>query len=405
MKLAERVREAGESFAGLGDPVYWALGIGLLLTQGRTPVRDNTVAEVAILMVQITALKMKSTRRAPALLLSVVTELVACATGVAPNIGIGAVVVCAANLYRNGEPRRVQVVVAGADVSGAVFGVIAVVSSVPWLLRWPAGAVFEGRARATSPWETALLLLFAIGLRANWNFIDTLVRGASQRAAEAEAAKDKAVAEERSRIARELHDVVAHQMSVVVAQAQGAEAVVGSDPTRARVALQTIAGTTREALVELRRLLGIVRQDRGESDARFDPQPGLIQLQVLAMTGKAAGLDVRIEVTGPFDTVPPAVALSVYRIAQEAITNAAKHAPGSRVDVGATVTGGSVEVSVVNGPGRHRSAGLPGAGAGLAGMRERVELFGGTLVVGPTTEGGWSVVARFPTLDTSPRSE
>jgi signal transduction histidine kinase len=405
MTLLDRVRGTAQSFSSLGDPVYWGLVVGGLLTQGRDTVRQNLLAELTILVVQVAALKMTSTRRVPALVLSVFTELVACATGIAPNVGIGAVVVCAANVYQRGERRRVRVVVAGADASASVFVVIAVIAVVPWALHWPAGPILGGAARARSPWETGLLLLFAIGLRANWNFVDTLVRGASQRAAEAEAAKDIAVAEERARIARELHDVVAHQMSVVVAQAQGAEAVVASDPDRARVALHTIAGTSRDALVELRRLLGIIRPDGSEQSGPSEPQPGLSDIEALERSGRAAGLEVQVVVDGPTDGVPPGVALSAYRVAQEALTNAVKHAPGARADVRVTVARGQVTISVVNGPGRRPSAELPGSRAGLAGMRERVDLFGGTLEAGPTPEHGWSVVAVFPTLEAPPRSE
>jgi signal transduction histidine kinase len=194
-------------------------------------------------------------------------------------------------------------------------------------------------------------------------------------------------------------------MSVVVAQAQGAEAVMVSDPDRARVALHTISGTTRDALVELRRLLGIIRPGGTDGAGLPKPQPGLSDIAALESTGRAAGLEVHVEIDGPAAGVLPGVALSAYRVAQEALTNAAKHAPGARADVRVVVGSGQVTISVVNGPGLRPSAELPGSRSGLAGMRERVDLFGGTLDAGPTPEGGWSVVARFPTLEAPPTSE
>ena len=183
-------------------------------------------------------------------------------------------------------------------------------------------------------------------------------------------------------------------MSVVVAQAQGAEAIVTADPPRALAALRTISSTTRDALVELRNLLSVVRHGDG-ADAVV-PQPALTDADALAASGRAAGLDLHVTVEGDPAVVPAGVSLSAYRVLQEAITNAAKHAAGSRVDARVSVGEGTVAVHVANGPRARSSAALAGSGAGLVGMQERVEMFGGTFTAGPTGEGGWLLRAMFP---------
>ena len=408
MTLPARLRALAGSFTDLGDPVYWALAMGVVLVQDRDPVREGTVALVVVLALQVTALKLLASRRLPALALSTATQLGACAAGVSPTIGIGALVVCAASVYEAREHRRVSFVIAGAPASGTAFAVVGLIAFVPWVVHLRAAPLVEGPARATNPLVTAVVLLFAIAVRANWNFLDTLVRGSSQRAAEAEAARDRAIAEERARIARELHDVVAHQMSVVVAQAQGAEAVAEREPERAREALATIARTTRAALLEMRRLVSIDRPDGVAVRANGAPMPGIgvEELSQLADNAEAAGLEVRMVIEpGRGGTVPAGVALSAYRAVQEALTNAAKHAPGSCVEVQLKQTESSLRMEVTNGPSDRRPIDIPGSGVGLVGMRERVDFFGGTLSAGPTSSGGWSVVAVFPTLEPPPTSE
>jgi signal transduction histidine kinase len=199
-------------------------------------------------------------------------------------------------------------------------------------------------------------------------------------------------AEERARIARELHDVVAHGMSVVALQAVGGRRVMDTDPGQARAAFDTIERVTSDCLGEMRRLLGILRAD--DDLTPLAPQPGLDQIAVLVEQARGAGTEVDLTVSGDRRRLPPGVDLSAYRIVQEALTNALKHAPGSHLHLLVGYEEASVVVEVVDdGPGERRR---PSPGHGLIGMRERVELFGGTLEVGTRTEGGFGVRARLP---------
>ncbi|HET8894340.1 MAG TPA: sensor histidine kinase [Gaiellaceae bacterium] len=208
---------------------------------------------------------------------------------------------------------------------------------------------------------------------------------------EQEAERARAVAEEQARIARELHDVIAHSVSVMVVQAAAANDVFESQPARAREALEAIETSGRAALGELRRMLGVVR---GIDDADYAPQPGVERIDELVADVRAAGLDVTINIEGAPHDVPAGVDLSVYRVVQEALTNTLKHARATRADV--TLRYGERELVVEvrdNGTG---AANGDGSGHGLTGMRERVAIFGGSLAAGPGAKGGFEVVARFP---------
>src|SRR4051794_2733971 len=209
-----------------------------------------------------------------------------------------------------------------------------------------------------------------------------------------------AVADERSRIARELHDVVAHSISVMVVQSEGAKRMMDRDPKRAKAALEQIEGTGRAALVEMRRLLGVLRKE-GDSAVRA-PQPGTQSLDVLVNRAQEAGLDVRVAIDGAPKTLPAGVDVSVYRIIQEALTNSLKHAGPTRADVLLSYSDDSVEVDI-------RDAGIVNGFTppvvdpenpqhGLLGMKERVSLYGGEIVTGPCEDGrdGYRVWARIP---------
>lgn len=208
----------------------------------------------------------------------------------------------------------------------------------------------------------------------------------------------QALAEEQARIARELHDVIAHNVSVMVIQAAAARDVFDHDPARAPEALGAIEETGRRAMVELRRLLGAVRSDDGER-AVFAPQPGLSQLDTLIGQVRTAGLPVELRIHGePFE-LPSGVGLSAYRIVQEALTNTLKHAHASSASV--AVRYGNKELAL-----EVRDDGIGAAvaatksngdqGRGIIGMRERVALFGGSLEAGPRATRGFEVRARFP---------
>ena len=207
-----------------------------------------------------------------------------------------------------------------------------------------------------------------------------------------------AVAEERARIAREMHDVVAHGMSVMVVQAAAAEHMLASDPERAREPLATVRHTGQESLAEMRRLLGLLRADEDAASDR-SPQPTLDQLPVLVARLHDAGMPVTLHVVGPDIDVPPGLGLCAYRIAQEALTNSLKHAAGATTTVVLRRTLDSVVVSVGNDPpptGAPSPPALPGALHGIKGMRERVALYGGTLTAAPTPDGGFLVEATLP---------
>ncbi|MGW1989768.1 sensor histidine kinase [Embleya sp. NPDC001921] len=203
-----------------------------------------------------------------------------------------------------------------------------------------------------------------------------------------------AAAAERARIARELHDVVAHNVSVMVVQADGAAYAIDSSPDRAREALGTIAATGREALAEMRRLLGVLRSQT-ETDA-YVPQPGVDQLGELVEQVRTTGLNVELRVEGVPVELPQSVALTAYRIVQEALTNTRKHAgPDATATVGVGYGEDGLEMEISD-DGRGAAAPGDGMGHGLVGMRERVAMLGGRLRTGPSVGGGWSVTAMLP---------
>ena len=220
------------------------------------------------------------------------------------------------------------------------------------------------------------------------------VRLERERAGEAQ----RAVASERARIARELHDVVAHHVSMMVVQAEAGPVGVEGDPARAAGAFEAIAATGRQALVEMRRLLGVLRGD-GDQAPSLAPQPGLADVGSLVEQVGRAGLRVELVVEGPEAPLPAGVDLSAYRIVQEALTNAVKHAGPGRARVLVRYGEHDLEVQVRDeggaGPALARPEGGR-AGQGLVGMRERVNLFGGELRAGPGPGGGFTVDARLP---------
>jgi signal transduction histidine kinase len=201
----------------------------------------------------------------------------------------------------------------------------------------------------------------------------------------------QAAADERTRIARELHDVVTHNVSVMVVQAAAAGEVFDSRPDQARAAISEVEETGRRALNELRRLLGSV----ADGDAGVLPQPSLDRVDELVERVRAAGLDVELRREGEPARLPDGVELSGYRIVQESLTNTIKHAHASRVTVVLRYLPGELEVEVIdNGVG----AADPGEGRGLIGMQERVALYGGDLDAGTRSGGGYGVRARIPVV-------
>ena len=209
------------------------------------------------------------------------------------------------------------------------------------------------------------------------------------------AESQRAVVEERNRIARELHDVVTHSVSLMVVQAEAGPVVVESDPERAVAVFDSISATGKEALTEMRRLLGVLRAGDGD-DERLVPQPGLDRLTELVAGARTAGLDVELDVHGPVRSLGAALELSAYRVVQEALTNAVRHSSGSRATVRVSYREEALEVVVDDDGAGRGPARLPHGGNGLLAMRERVALIDGRLEAGPVDGGGWRVAVELP---------
>ena len=204
-----------------------------------------------------------------------------------------------------------------------------------------------------------------------------------------------AAAAERARIAREMHDVVAHNLSVMVALADGARLTAAQDPGKAERAMGAVSGTGREALQEMRRLLGVLRDER-DDDTPLGPQPGIDALDGLLEQVRSAGLATRLTRTGTPGPVSPGAQLAVYRLVQEALTNTLKHAPrASSAEVRLNYGDDALALEVVD-DGAPVAAPAGNGGHGLAGMRERAAAYGGAVEAGPHRHGGWRVRARIP---------
>jgi signal transduction histidine kinase len=255
--------------------------------------------------------------------------------------------------------------------------------------------------------DVALAVNSAIVYTAAWLFALLLSRrsrrahAAEERAAQLERDQHEqaraAAAGERARIARELHDVIAHSVSVMTVQAGAARTLLPEHPEQALPPLLAVEETGREALAEMRRLLGILRE--GDAPA-LAPQPGLTDLRTLAESVRDAGLPVQVTVEGRPRPLPAGVDLTAYRIVQEALTNTLKHAGPTRASVVVHYDRDAVVLSITD-DGRAPAA-TDGSGHGLAGMQERVTLYGGELYAGPGPNGGFAVSARLPVEPAAP---
>ncbi|WP_435974881.1 sensor histidine kinase [Streptomyces sp. Qhu_M48] len=246
-------------------------------------------------------------------------------------------------------------------------------------------------------WAYALVALLGIAVRSRKDHTAALVDRARRLEVERDQEVRLAAAAERTRIAREMHDIIGHNLSVITGLADGGRYAAAKNPERATQALDAIGTTSREALAELRRLLGVLRDD--EQEAARDPQPTLADLDTLITGVRKAGLPVRFDQdsASPAPALTPGAQLTVYRVIQEALTNTLKHAGGgARATVLLTHTPQEVRVEITDtGP---ATAPPPpsGQGQGLTGMRERAALYDGTLVTGPLPTGGWRVRLRLP---------
>jgi signal transduction histidine kinase len=217
------------------------------------------------------------------------------------------------------------------------------------------------------------------------------LREAEERARLLELERREAIAEERTRIARELHDVIAHSVSVMTVQAGAAEEMLKVDPSRAVEPVRAVQETGRQALVEMKRLVGMLRED--DEEIGLSPQPGVSDIDRLAAQMREAGLPVELRVEGTARPVPIGVDLSAYRVVQEALTNALKHAGAASAVVTLRYGERDLTVEVTDEGAGH---GVKPGGHGLIGMRERVGIFGGTFEAGPRESGGFEVRALLP---------
>ncbi len=209
----------------------------------------------------------------------------------------------------------------------------------------------------------------------------------------------RVLVEERTRIARELHDVVAHGMSLIQVQASTARYRVPGLPDEAVTEFDEIAQTARSGLTEMRRLLGVLRTEDQQPD--LTPQQGLRDIDALVAAVRRAGAEVEASLSPAPDAVPSAVDIAAFRIAQEALSNAVRHAPHARIDVEVRTDAEAVRIIVRNGPGASPEVAAAGTGRGhgLLGMRERAALVGGSVEAGPDSDGGWTVRAVLPLTD------
>lgn len=337
-------------------------------------------------------------RRAPEkmLLLAVAMGVVQLLTGVVPGVANFAMLVIVFTVATVGERWASRLaLVCSLGAAGLA------------QLRWPTETQQSGWLQQTFVaivMTVPFVLAWVLGdsMRTRRAYFDQLEERAARLEREREAQSKVAVAAERARIARELHDVVAHNVSVMVVQADGAAYVMDAAPDQAKQALETISSTGRQALAEMRRLLGVLRTGDAEESGEYVPQPDVGQIEDLVEQVRQTGLTVDFKIEGTPRPLPSGVELTAYRIVQEALTNTRKH---GGPDAGASVRlvyfddglgllveddgrGASHEV--------YEDGGADGAGHGMIGMRERVGMVGGTLDAGPRPGGGFRISALLP---------
>ncbi|MFE2443507.1 sensor histidine kinase [Stenotrophomonas sp. NPDC087984] len=380
-----------------GVDTFWALllvGFGFLWVMEAEMSRGSRFAAVPIVLALGTTVALR--RRVPEkmLLLAIACGVAQMATSVKPNLADFAMLVI------------VYTVAVASSRRASRFALGVAISAAPLAaLRWPhseqgwwedvVSAVF-----VSIPFVLAWVL--GDSIRTRRAYYAQLEERAARLEKEREAQSKVAVAAERARIARELHDVVAHNVSVMVVQADGAAYVMDASPEQARQALETISGTGRQALAEMRRLLGVLRTGEPGEENDYVPQPDVEQIDELVEQVRGAGLPVDFKVVGSPRQLPSGVELTAYRIVQEALTNTRKH---GGPDVGASVRLTYFDDGLgllVEDDGRgaqrelYQDGGADGSGHGLIGMRERVGMVGGTLDAGPRPGGGFRISALLP---------
>ncbi|WP_405724581.1 sensor histidine kinase [Streptomyces sp. NBC_01537] len=385
-----------------GVDSFWAvmlLGLSAMWITSEELYSPGSAVAGAIVAAFALSLVVALRRRAPdwMLLLAIVTGVVQIAADVPINPGDFAMLVIVYTVAAQGS--------GGASRLALVVGLCA---SPVATLRWPSeGEGHWGNLVAMVFLTVPFALAWVIGdsLRTRRAYYAQLEERAARLQREREAQSKAAVAAERARIARELHDVVAHNVSVMVVQADGAAYVLDASPEQAKQALETISSTGRQALAEMRRLLGLLRSN-DDAGGEYVPQPGVDQLADLIEQVRGAGLPVRFDVAGEARPLPSGVELTAYRIVQEALTNTRKHG-GPEVSATVRLSFGDSELALLiedDGRGAQHElfedGGEDGLGQGLIGMRERVGMVSGTLDAGPRPGGGFRISAVLPVKTT-----
>ncbi|WP_091672516.1 sensor histidine kinase [Micromonospora auratinigra] len=363
------------------------------------------VAATLVGVLMVPALFFRRTRPVPVAVVVGGLALVQVAAGWGPLAYDVAVLIALYSVVKYADRLRDGVVAGVVAAVGVVLAAVQVPGPAPW---W--GSVLYFGLVTGAVW------LVGLNVRTRRLYVLSLEERASTLEREREAEARAAVAEERTRIARELHDVVAHSMAVMIVQADGVRFTIDRDPDTARVAAKVVADTGRQALEEMRRLVGVLREpSRPEPVAvagvTTGPEPAhrrpaLVELPDLLDRFRAAGLAVTDSTSGESVSLPPGLELTVYRVVQESLTNALKHAGvGASVALHLDWSPTAVVVRVVDdGHGRPVVRLAPPGGHGLVGMRERVGVYDGSLVAGATPAGGWRVEARLP-LPSVPEQE
>jgi signal transduction histidine kinase len=375
-----------------------AAGLSLAQMQGYPSPQDRSTVNIAFVLLQTLPLAFR--RRAP----FTVFALAALALGVQGNLGLQgplfaflAVNLALYSLAAYGDRRLAVLGVVVWALLLAVRLVQLIVTTWPHVPITDLYDVFDDFVLLGAAWA------LGEGIRERRAHAAALEDRAARLERDREEKVRQAATQERLRIARELHDVVAHSLSVIGVQAGAARLVLDADPdpTRAREAVAAIEATANQAMTEMRRALGILR-DTERSGAALAPLPGLGQLSSLLDQMRAAGLAAELIVEGSPRPLATSIDLSAYRIVQEALTNALKHAHATRAEVVVCYGAHDIQVEVTDdGQGPPPSA-VPSQGAGMIGMRERVALFGGELSVGPGPQGGYVVRVRLPTSAEEP---
>ncbi|MER5864908.1 histidine kinase [Kitasatospora sp. NPDC002040] len=348
------------------------------------PAEEPSVSAGTWLLVLLSALPLAARRRYPLAAFAVVVTAVLALADDASWINV---LTCVIGAYSAVMYSRHRAGAAAGLLVAAVLAGVPLREAEPTLPGW------------TSP---AVVLLLAGGLAGLVRFWQRQVAAGRDRLAELRHAQQedtrRAVEEERARIAAELHDVVTHNVSVMVIQAGAARTVLDSAPEGARQALLAVEAGGRAALAELRHVMGLLAAPDHERAEGLEPQPGIDRLAALTERVIAAGTPVAVTVALPAEPLPPGVELTAYRVVQEALTNTIKHAPGARAEVVIGHTGDRLEIEVTDtGPaGPFAAPSSAGTGRGLIGLRERLAVYQGELTAGRTADGGYRIHALLP---------